>query len=176
MLSVAFAETVTDWDTNAPFAGELAALVDELVLVESIMRRPVADHLLVCHRDLWADNVRTRALDGRPVVIDWDNHGRASASQELAMVLVEFGTTADRVRSLYRAYLDSGGPGRIHSVAEFTMPVAVLNHILELGCRQWLEATTDDQRARAAGRVAEFVGDPLTLPVVERRLTQAMNR
>ena len=133
---------------NAPFVGELAALVDELVLVESIMRRPVADHLLVCHRDLWADNVRTRALDGRPVVIDWDNHGRASASQELAMVLVEFGTTADRVRSLYRAYLDSGGPGRIHSVAEFTMPVAVLNHILELGCRQWLEATTDDQRAR----------------------------
>lgn len=160
-------------EAGAPFAADVAELVDGLVDIEAILG-PSGGDQIVCHRDLWADNVRALIAGGEPMVIDWDNHGRGSASQELAMVLVEFGTTADRVRALYRSYTGSGGAGRITTPADFTMPVAVLNHILELGCRQWLAATDDEQRAHAAVRVAEFVGDPVTLPVVERLLAEVL--
>ena len=149
---------------GAPFATALGALVDELAASESVLEEP--RDLAVCHRDLWADNLRAGA-DGSPVVIDWDNCGPAPMAGELAMVLVEFGTTPVRAREIYTAYVDSGGPARITGPGDFTMPIAVLHHIVEIGAHQWLAASGDVARRRAAGRVTEFTDDPLRLTDIE---------
>ncbi len=152
---------------EAPFAGALAAVTDELAASEAIMQPP--RDVIVCHRDLWADNVRAVAPGdpGRttpdPVVIDWDNCGPASAAGELAMVLVEFGTSKARARQLHDAYVDGGGPARLTGIGDFTMPIAVLHHLVELAARQWLAASGDLARGRAAERVTEFTDDPFFL-------------
>src|SRR4029077_15008064 len=73
---------------GAPFAPELAALRDELVALEALLEPERA--LRTCHRDLWADNVRATA-GGEVCDFDWDNYGHADPSQELALVLFEFG-------------------------------------------------------------------------------------
>ena len=142
-------------------------LVDELAASEAVLEGP--RDMSFCHRDLWADNLRAEA-DGSPVVIDWDNCGPAPAAGELAMVLVEFGSTPARARDLYTAYVDAGGPARITGRGDFTMPIAVLHHIVEMGARQWLAASGDVARRRAAGRVTEFTDDPFLLADVERLL------
>ena len=152
---------------GAPFATTLDSLVDELAGSEAILEPP--RDVIVCHRDLWADNLRAGA-DGSPVVIDWDNCGPAPMAGELAMVLVEFGSTPARARDLYAAYVGAGGPARITGRGDFTMPIAVLHHIVEIGARQWLAASGDVARRRAAGRVTEFTDDPLLLADVERLL------
>jgi hypothetical protein len=68
------------------------------------------------------------------------------------------------------AYAEAGGPGRILGPTDFAMPVAALCHILETGCRQWLAATTDDERADSEGWVREFLERPLTREAIERLL------
>ena len=150
---------------GASFVGRLAGLVDQLVAVESIFVEPTAP--ILCHRDLFADNLRSTP-DGGLVVIDWDNCGAASADQELGMVLLEFGLDEDRVTRLFQSYRSAGGPGRITSTSDLTMPAAAVGHIGELGCRQWLEAPDEAARSRAAGRVEEFLSEPWTLQVLER--------
>jgi Ser/Thr protein kinase RdoA (MazF antagonist) len=152
---------------GAPFAATLGDLVDELTASEAVLEAP--RDVRVCHRDLWADNLRAEA-DGHPVVIDWDNCGPAPSAGELAMVLVEFGSTPARARDLYTAYVDAGGPARITGRGDFTMPIAVLHHIVETGARQWLAASGDVARHRAAGRVTEFTDVPFLLADVERLL------
>ena len=146
---------------GAPFAPALFRLLDEMVLAESIMHRPLTG-LVLGHRDLWADNVRAADDDGL-MIIDWDNCGPVSIDHELALVLVEFGTTDVRVRQLYDAYCSAGGPGRISSLSAFTMPLAILGHLLEASGRQWLAARTPKDRRRAEGRANLFLEDPVTL-------------
>jgi Ser/Thr protein kinase RdoA (MazF antagonist) len=158
---------------GAPFAGTLGALVDELAASESIMAEP--RDLAVCHRDLWADNLRAGA-DGSLVVIDWDNCGPAPMAGEVAMVLVEFGTTAARAGQLYTAYVDAGGPARLTAPSDFTMPIAVLHHIVEMGAHQWLAASGDVARRRAADRVTEFTDDPFTRADAVRLLDVVTSR
>jgi hypothetical protein len=50
------------------------------------------------------------------------------------------------------------------------MPIAVLHHLVEIGARQWLAASGDVARRRAADRVTEFTDDPLLIADVERLL------
>jgi hypothetical protein len=109
------------------------------------------------------------------VVIDWDNCGPASAPGELAMELAEFGSTAERAHDIYAAYVAAGGPARITGVGDFTMPIAVLHHLVELGARQWLAAAGEVARHRAAERVREFTDDPLG-PEQVRGLLAAVRR
>ncbi|HVK34934.1 MAG TPA: hypothetical protein VM428_04680, partial [Microlunatus sp.] len=78
--------------------------------------------------------------------------------------------TPDRAHDLYAAYVDAGGPARITGASDFTMPIAVLHHIVEIGARQWLAASGDLARRRAAGRVTEFTDDPLLLADIVRLL------
>ena len=96
---------------GAPFAAALEALLPDLIAVESVIEpheRPQ-----VCHRDLWCDNVLASA-DGRVCVIDFENVGPADPSQELAMVLFEFGDDdPQRARHLHAAYVEAGGSGRV---------------------------------------------------------------
>jgi len=154
---------------DAPFSADLAGLVDALLEAELILTPP-AGPLTVCHRDLWADNVRRVPGNGL-AVIDWDNCGPESADQELSMLFVEFGGSRERVRTLYQAYCAAGGPGRVRSVSDFTMPVAVLGHIGEQACRQWLQAMTENDRMRAHRRIREFLGEPFTRDVIDQILS-----
>ena len=67
--------------------------------------------------------------------------------------------------------MDAGGPARISGPGDFTMPIAVLHHHLSSsGARQWLAASGDVARRRAAGRVTEFTDDPLLLADIDRLL------
>jgi hypothetical protein len=150
---------------GAPFAARLAGLVDELVEVEAVFVEPAAR--ILCHCDLFAENVRATP-DGGLVVIDWDSCGAASADQELGLVLLEFGLDDDRVAGIHDSYCSAGGPGRIRTVSDLTMPVATVGHITELACRQWLEAPDQAARSHAAGRVEELLRERWNLGVLER--------
>ena len=140
---------------GAPFTDELEALVPELVALEAFLGAPPRS-LRTCHRDLWADNLR-RTPAGPLCVFDFDNAGLADPSQELALILVEFGGEAGaRSRAIQAAYADAGGPGRVEGPRDFAMPIAQLAHIVVEGCRRWLAATTDDG-ARLERRVGPRV-------------------
>jgi Ser/Thr protein kinase RdoA (MazF antagonist) len=149
---------------GAPFADELDALLPELVALEAYLGGPPRE-LRTCHRDLWADNVR-RTRDGGLCVFDFDNAGLADPSQELAVVLVEYGAEPGRGGLIRAAYAEAGGPGRVEDATDFAMAIAQLSHILVEGCRRWLAADTDADRADNEGWVREFVDQPLTRAVI----------
>ncbi|GAA5035498.1 hypothetical protein GCM10023258_37430 [Terrabacter aeriphilus] len=153
---------------GAPFADELGALVDDLVAVESVLEPHASP--IVCHRDLWADNVLA-TTDGRVCVLDFENLGPADPSQELAMVLFEFGDDDPaRARRLNTAYVDAGGPGRVRRRGHFTMLVAEQAHIGQLACSRWVGAGSASERERLAAWFREIPDDPVTLPRIDRVL------
>ncbi|MFC7596243.1 phosphotransferase enzyme family protein [Terrabacter sp. GCM10028922] len=155
-------------DEGAPFAGQLGALVDELVAVESVIEPHEAP--IACHRDLWADNVLATA-DGRVCVIDFENMGPADPSQELAMVLFEFGNDdPSRARRLHTAYREAGGPGRVTRRGHFTMLVAEQAHIGQLACSRWVGTPAGSERERLAAWFLEIPEDPVTLARIDRIL------
>ena len=151
-------------DARAPFAGDLAALRDEFVAMERLLVDP--HDLRTCHRDLFPENLRGTA--NGVCVIDWDNHGLAGASQEMAFVVWGFaGGRADRAHTIANSYMASGGPGRIRTPGDFTMLIAALGHINERACVRWLAHPPDDpERDRMAALFAETVADPLTRSVI----------
>ena len=53
---------------------------------------------------------------------------------------------------------------------DFALPIAQLGHIVAEGCRRWLVATTDAERADNEAWVREFVERPLTPTVIEALL------
>ena len=152
-------------DARAPFAEDLAVLRDEFVALEQLMVDP-AD-LRTCHRDLFPENLRG-TVDGSVCIIDWDNHGLAGASQEMAFVVWGFaGGSADRAATIARSYRAGGGPGRVQHPGDFTMLIAVLGHINERACARWLEHSPGDpERGRMADLFGETVSDPLTRSVI----------
>ena len=154
---------------DAPFTDELDALVPELVALEAFLGAPPRS-LRTCHRDLWADNLR-RTSTGSLCVFDFDNAGLADPSQELALILVEFGgDDGARARSIQAAYADAGGSGRVEGPRDFAMPIAQLAHIVVEGCRRWLASTDDVERASNDAWVREFTDRPLTREVIDRLL------
>ena len=153
---------------HAPFADELDALLPELVATETYVGGPPRA-LRTCHRDLWADNVR-RTPEGSLCVFDFDNAGLADPSQELAGILVEYCGDPARAGLIRAAYAEAGGPGRVEDPTDFAMVIAQLSHILAEGCRRWLAATSDAERADNEGWVREFVDRPLTRSVIEALL------
>ncbi len=150
---------------EAPFTEGLARVVPDVVATEAFLTEP--DDVQWCHQDLWADNV-LRTPDGALTVLDWENCGPGSTSQELMVVLFEFGCgNPGRMRELYAAYLAAGGPGRVTSRADATMLIAQLGNIALVGCRRWLESTTDAQREDNAEWVAEVIDEPVTVDTID---------
>ncbi len=151
---------------GAPFAEALAAYQDELVALETLLEPPL--DLITCHRDLWADNLRATP-DGSVCVIDWENGGLADPSQELALLLFEFGDADDgRAHNLYRAYVNAGGPGRIRDRGTFSMLIAQLGHIGQWALQRWLGTEPGVERERLSETVGEVIDRPLTVAGVDR--------
>jgi thiamine kinase-like enzyme len=155
---------------GAPFAERLSEMRDELVALEGLMEEP--RELETCHRDLWADNVLPTPSGGL-CVIDWENCGLADPSQELALVLFEFGRgDPRRARTLYQAYVEAGGPGRIERRGDFSMLIAQLEHIGADACARWLEpGGSEAERKRQEARAEEFATLPLTREAIDLLLT-----
>ncbi len=150
---------------GAPFADQLAALVPQLLAVEALITPP--SYTQLSHCDLWSDNLLPTPTGG-VMVLDWENSGAADPSQELGMVVFEYGCgEPQRMNELYAAYVGAGGPGRLRAPGDLTMLIANLGHIAEEGCRRWLAAGTDEARADNAAWVAEFLDDPVTVSTVE---------
>ncbi|MFC7493638.1 MULTISPECIES: aminoglycoside phosphotransferase family protein [unclassified Nocardioides] len=153
---------------DASFAERLADLLPSVLEAEGILASP--RRVQMCHRDLWADNVR-RTPGGGLVALDWENSGPGDVNGELACALFEYGVgDPGRMRTLYDAYVDAGGPGRLANRGDLTMLVAQLGHIAVVGCERWLSSTTDQERTRNADWVAEFIGEPVTVETVDRIL------
>jgi thiamine kinase-like enzyme len=160
---------------RAPFADELASYRGELAVLGALVEPPTV--LQTCHRDLWADNLRATP-DGGLCVLDWENFGLADPSQELCLVLFEFGAgEAERARDIYQAYVETGGPGRVTGRRTFSMLIAQLGHIGEAGCKQWLTAgASSPEREHAATWVGEFLGQPLSSDAIDRILDAILSR
>lgn len=150
-------------EARAPFADGLAAMRDELVALEALLRP--SSVVQTCHRDLWSDNMRP-AVTGGLCVIDWENCGLASPGEEIAGVVFEFGYgDPDRAREVYSAYRRSGGPGVVRSPGDFSMTIAQLGHINEIACRIWLGSGPDERRHQEA-RIGQAIEQPLTRAVI----------
>lgn len=152
---------------SAPYAERLAELIPGLLAIEETLTpmRPVQ----TCHLDLWADNVRRS--DGGPFVIDFDNAGPGDPSREIAMVIFEFGRgDPTRRRTLYDAYLEANGPGRVRGRADLGLAVAELHHIGHRHLTMWIAARDPESKARSLAGVEEFIGEPLLLPDVDALL------
>jgi Ser/Thr protein kinase RdoA (MazF antagonist) len=153
---------------EAPFASRLAALLPAVLEAEGILAAP--RRVQLCHRDLWADNVR-RTPGGGLVVLDWENGGPGDVNGELGCVVFEYGLgEPDRMRALYDAYLAAGGSGRLSDPGDLTMLVAQLGHIARFGCERWLASSSKEERIRNADWVAEFLDEPVTIEAVDRIL------
>lgn len=153
---------------DAPFVDRLAGALPDVLEAEAILTSP--RRVQVCHRDLWADNVR-RTPGGGLVVLDWENSGPGDANGELGCALFEYGLgEPDRMRTLYAAYRDAGGPGRLTDRGDLTMLVAQLGNIARVGCERWLNSSTVQERARNADWVAEFLDEPVTVRAVDQIL------
>jgi Ser/Thr protein kinase RdoA (MazF antagonist) len=150
---------------GAPFAARLGALVPALLDAEALMDdRPRG--LVACHRDLWADNLRATPAGGL-MALDWENAGAAEPAQELAQLVLEFGRgDPGRWQALHAAYAGAGGPARLREPRDFTLLLAVQGQIVRVGCRRWLAATTDEDRADNEAWVAEFLDEPFTRDTV----------
>lgn len=156
-------------EAGAPFAPRLAELRPAFAEVAGWVTTPRETRM--CHRDLWADNVRATA-DGGLCVIDWEDCGAAEPVRELACALFEFGRSdAARARALHDAYVDAGGPARVRRREDFSMLVAQLDHISHQAASDWLAPNPrSPDRAAAEAWVAETLDDPHTPEVLERLL------
>ena len=55
---------------------------------------------------------------------------------------------------------------------DFAMPIAQLAHIVAEGCRRWLIARTEAERADNEAWVREYLDRPLTRTVIAALLSQ----
>ena len=144
---------------DAPFAERLAALRGELLALEALLipMEPVQ----TCHLDLWYDNLRATP-SGELCLLDWDNCGPGDPSRELAMVLFDFARTSpERIATLYAAYREAGGPGRVRTPTDFSLLIAQLGHIGAMQLRRWLDpAASDADRALRPARHRGVPGRP----------------
>ena len=153
---------------GAPFAAEFAVFARHQLRMQEFFAEP--GNLQLCHRDLWADNLRT-TTSGDLCVIDWDNCGPADPGQELAVLLVEFCYgSPERARALYDAYIGGGGTGRITRRTDFTMAQAQFGHFATTAAQRWLGTTDEQTRDRAEAWFRLGLENPLDVAHVDELL------
>jgi len=158
------------------WAEALTDYVAELDRLESLIEPP--QDLQVCHRDLWADNVRSHGSGGL-CVFDWEDAGNCDPSHELATVLFEYTRgDAGRAYALMSSYINNGGPGRIAGRGTFSMAIAQLGHLGERAGRIWLDTDDPNERQRIEFNLEEFLEARLSLAGIDRLIeaTQAAER
>ena len=60
-----------------------------------------------------------------------------------------------------------GGPGRVTGPGTFSMVIAQLAHIGEISCRRWLDPALSAEQLHNAGRVDEFLTQPITRRIID---------
>jgi fructosamine-3-kinase len=160
---------------TAPVTALMESALPRLVALERLLEPARLPR--TCHRDLWADNVRTTPAGGL-CVFDWDNCGPADPGHELAMLAFEFGMgSSERIRPLYDAYVQHGGPGRIVGRGDLTMVIAQFGHFYEMAIQPYLDDDpVEDDLRWARGRLDELEGRPLTLDEVDLIVDTCSNR
>ncbi len=127
------------------WAARLAAAVDRLPTLHSILSSPDPARMRLCHRDLHPDNVLADEAS-ELVVVDWEDIGPAEPAQELARTLVacyhDGRPDLDSMWRAYRSYVKSDGPARLRSSADFTMLMATQLNFLIRQVRVALDPTT----------------------------------
>lgn len=125
--------------------------------------------LVLCHRDLHPGNV---VVDGQGglVVLDQDDLGPADPARELARAMFDWWSDPrphiEAIRTMYEAYITSGGPARVREPADLTMLVATrLNFLLRQLHVSTDRATSDGDRAWADQEIDESLR---ILPTVEQ--------
>ncbi|MCW2810204.1 MAG: aminoglycoside phosphotransferase [Friedmanniella sp.] len=154
---------------SAPFAEALEAEIGHLLALETVMTPPV--RVQTCHRDLWADNVLPTPTGG-VCIVDWENCGGEDPVRELPGLLLDFGAgDPERVRTLYAAYRDAGGPARLSEPADFTAVAAQFGHFWVAAAEEYLRpGATADEQAHALSRLAELLDPPFRVADLEALL------
>jgi Ser/Thr protein kinase RdoA (MazF antagonist) len=156
---------------GAPFAAEFAATAPLLAGWQPAFEPP--GRLQLCHRDLWADNLRGTP-DGRLCVIDWDTAGPADPAGEVAMLLTEFCyRDAERAAVLATAYRAAGGTALPQRPGDFTMVLAQFGHFAQTAAEDWLTADgpqKDAEQADAEAWFRELLDRPLVPAEVDHLL------
>jgi Ser/Thr protein kinase RdoA (MazF antagonist) len=153
---------------GAPFAAEFEDFARHQLRIQEFFAPPRG--LQLCHRDLWADNLRTTTMGGL-CVIDWELCGPADPGQELAVLLVEFCYgSPQRASTLYAAYRDGGGTGRITGRGDFTMAQAQFGHFATTAAQRWLATDDEQSRNRAEAWFRLGLENPLDLAHVDELL------
>jgi len=154
---------------SAPFAQDFRDDIPRCLALQALYREPGRTQL--CHRDLWADNLR-RDRTGHLCAVDWENCGAADPAQELACLLVEFCYGQPmKARALYSAYRRAGGTGTLTDRGDFTMALAQFGHFAVTAAGQWLAAEDDDTRSRAEAWFREGLDRPLDIDRIDKLLT-----
>jgi Ser/Thr protein kinase RdoA (MazF antagonist) len=152
----------------APFAADFELFARHQLRRQGFFAAP--GDLQLCHRDLWADNLRTTTTGGL-CVIDWDLCGPADPGQEVAVLLTEFCyAQPERAATLYAAYLDGGGTGRVASRGDFTMAQAQFSHFATTAAQRWLGTTDEQARDRAEAWFRLGLENPLDVAHVDELL------
>jgi Ser/Thr protein kinase RdoA (MazF antagonist) len=111
---------------NGSWTAELRAARPKMLELASLVSEPDPRRVIVCHRDMQAQNV-LRTAAGR-VLVDWDDVGPAPPDWELAALLCRYGR--DAVGDLLDAYRVAGGTAAISALDQFTWVVAApLNYV-----------------------------------------------
>jgi Ser/Thr protein kinase RdoA (MazF antagonist) len=153
---------------GAPFAADFELFARHQLRMQEFFEPPRG--LQQCHRDLWADNLRT-TTSGSLCVIDWDLCGPADPGHELAVLLTEFCfAQPERARTLYAAYVDGGGTGRVTSRGDFTMAQAQFGHFATTAAEKWLGTTDEQARDRAEAWFRMGLENPLVVARVDELL------
>jgi Ser/Thr protein kinase RdoA (MazF antagonist) len=158
---------------RASWAGALHRWLPELIALDSAVARPAPGLAITCHRDLNLENV-LYAAPGGIMVLDWENSGPAQPERELAAIVADIAMDASlpAARDVYVSYRAAGGPAEVSTAADFATAVAVQGHLLQFYSRRALDpGESQDNRARARGRLEHMTRQPLTLARVDRLLS-----
>ena len=130
------------------WATRLAAAVGDLPALHSVLSSASPARMRLCHRDLHPGNVLADEA-GELVVVDWEDVGPAEPAQELARTLVacyhDGQPDLGSMRRTYQSYVQSDGPARLRSTADFTMLIATQLNFLSLQLRVALDPTASSR-------------------------------